>query len=165
MLITYYRIVGGDEEYIGSTERTAERRYIEHVSCYNTKHGLCASFMLFEKYGVENCHIEEIETRECATKEERYKREGELTLACPKCVNLHVAGRTRDDWYEEARPELLEKMKQNYQDNLGERRAYAREHSKTYYKANAEKKAAYQRANLQRILERRRIARLTPTDL
>jgi len=159
MLITYYRIVGGDEEYIGSTERTAERRFVEHVSSYNTKHGLCASFMLFEKYGVENCRIEVIETGEYDTREAYRKREGELILASPKCVNLHVAGRTRDDWYEEARPELLEKMKQNYQDNLEERRAYAREHSKTYYKANAEKKAAYQRANLQRILERRRAKR------
>ena len=140
MLITFYKIIGGDEEYIGSTERTAEKRYIEHVSSYTTKHGLCASFMLFEKYGIKNCRVEVIEVGEYDTRNDYRKREGELILSSPKCVNLHIPGRDREDWYEEARSELLGKMKQNYQDNLEERRAYAREHSKIYYKKNAEKK-------------------------
>jgi len=146
MLITYYRIFGGDEEYIGSTKKTLGQRWSEHKSEYRLKTATTTSHILFEKYGVENCRIEEIETRECATPEERKSREAELILALPNCVNKYIPGRTMAEWYEANT--WINDHKLAYRQA---RREEINTHSRTFYEAHREEINARQR-------ERRRAA-------
>jgi len=161
MLITFYAIVGGDERYIGSTKKTLERREYLHKWDFKQGNHTTNSHLLYEKYGVENCRIEEIETRECATLEERYAREGELIRATPNCVNTKIMGKTRAEYYQEHREEILSRHQ--------ERRDELLEYNKTYHEANKERiharQKAYYEANRDKILalqkenrERRRAA-------
>lgn len=68
----------GNMVYAGSTNRTLDIRYSDHISNYksykNSKANYLSSFKLFEKYGIENCKIEPILTKVC-TKIERYMLE------------------------------------------------------------------------------------------
>lgn len=158
MLITFYAIVGGDERYIGSTERTLHDRERGHKNEYNAGIRMTGSYDLYEKYGVENCRIEEIETRECATPEERYKREGELIRVSPNCVNKQIAGRSKKEYYADHYDEIREKQKEYYVTHKEEIVANVNRWREANYQQFREKATARQR-------ERRRIARLTPTDL
>ena len=62
-----YKIIGGDECYIGSTFKTLETRFKKHIQHYQSDN-YCSSQYLFNKYGVENCHIEPIEELNCDKK-------------------------------------------------------------------------------------------------
>ena len=105
MLVDYYTIIGGDERYIGSTINGIDERWRKHKSDTNP----CASKYLFEKYGIENCRIEKIETYDCATAKERYKREGDLVRATPNCVNKYVPGRSFEEYCKELKEEITTK--------------------------------------------------------
>ena len=56
------------------------------------------SFILFDKYGIENCKIELVELYPCDSKEELNRREGHW-IKNEECVNKSVAGRTRKEYY------------------------------------------------------------------
>jgi len=155
MLITFYAIVGGDERYIGSTKNTISDRWSHHKAVFRL--GLdhhCNSYKLFEKYGVENCHIEEIETRECATKEERDTREGELIRASPNCVNKDTPGNTYEEWYAEHLEEHLARCKEwreaHREEYLAQLKAYRED------PVNREKRRAYNEAHREEINARQR---------
>jgi hypothetical protein len=153
MLITYYRIVGGDERYIGSTIRTIKERFGEHIRKQN-----CSVKHLFGKYGIQNCQIEEIETRECATKKERLKYEGQLIRDTPNCINDILSGRTAEEYYAEYHDEIREKQKEYYGANREVILRQKREKHSLIPREERDRRNAMAR-------ERRRIARLTPTDL
>ena len=53
---------------------------------------------IFDEFGVENCKIELVETFPCDSKDELLKREGYHIQANP-CVNKHIAGRTRNEYW------------------------------------------------------------------
>jgi len=61
--------------YVGSTTQRLRQRWAEHKSGFirwrNGVHTNCSSFRLFEKYGVENCTIIEIEQCSIETRKER----------------------------------------------------------------------------------------------
>lgn len=95
-----YKIVpknGGEygDVYYGSTSKTdLKDRFARHKHCYSSfkngkKLSVCASFILFEKYGVENCEIIQIEIYPCDNKKELYKREAYFILN-NKCVNIAI---------------------------------------------------------------------------
>jgi len=80
-----YKIVvnNTDEEYrpyIGSTTKEyLSQRFVSHKGDYsrykNGKHHPISSFILFDKYGIENCEIVLIENYPCTTKDELRARE------------------------------------------------------------------------------------------
>ena len=108
-----YRIKGGEECYIGSTiEKYISNRLGGHKTKYKlAKSGKikynCMSFLLFDKYGVENCFIELIELYPCGSKAELHKREGECIRA-EVCVNKNIAGRTVKEWMSDNKEYLKE---------------------------------------------------------
>lgn len=107
-----YRIYCENEEYIGSTIRPLSERMNGHrVSYKNKTHALCSCKILFDKYGAENCRIELIEQYPCNTREELYKREGEIQRE-RNCINLRIAGRTKQQLYIDNREKFLEQKKQ-----------------------------------------------------
>jgi len=86
-----YKIVGGNEHYIGSTtQRYVSQRFSQHVAKYNrykkTGKEFVSSFILFDKYGVDGCSIELIEYFSCKHKQELEKREFSHIQSSP-CVN------------------------------------------------------------------------------
>ena len=87
--------------YIGSTcEPILARRMAGHRRDYTRwkagRYGNVTSFMLFGKYGVDNCNIFLIEKFPCENKDELMKREGHYIKTIP-CVNKFIAGRTNKE--------------------------------------------------------------------
>ena len=96
--------IGYNECYYGSTIQPLSKRIGKHRSDYKRyKDGKCnnvTSFILFDKYGVENCKIELVEDCDCKTKEELHKREG-FYIRNNECVNKVITGRTWKEYYKD----------------------------------------------------------------
>ena len=125
-----YKIVdiGYNEEYFGSTTVELSSRMSKHRTSYrrwaNGSKDSCTSFLLFEKFGLDNCKIELVEVFPCNSKEELRKREG-YWIKHEECVNKSVAGRTQREYIEDNREMILEGLRQyNIQnkDKIKERR-------------------------------------------
>ena len=80
-----------NEVYYGSTCQILCKRMDGHRGCY--KHWLngskkyISSFILFEKYGVENCDIYLVELYPCDSKEQLLAREG-YNIKNNKCIHV-----------------------------------------------------------------------------
>ena len=109
-----------EEIYIGSTIKSLKDRYSAHKSDYKkwleNKRGFYSSFSLFEKYGVDTCFIELIETHNCNNADELKKREGHFQAQI-KCINKCRAGtghynkERNKDYYRKNREVILQKQK------------------------------------------------------
>jgi len=117
-----YRIRGGDECYIGSTvEKYISNRFGNHKKNYKlAKSGRikysCRSFLLFDKYGVENCIIELIELYPCGSKAELHRREGEY-IRTETCVNKQISGRTVKEWVDDNKVHHIQQQKEYREKN------------------------------------------------
>ena len=111
-----YKIVdvGYNKCYVGSTTEKLSMRMVRHRSDYkrykNGKIYKITSFDLFDKYGIENCKIELVENVKCETKEELLKKEGEYIRQID-CMNKLLVGRTKKEWYEDNKAEVLNQHK------------------------------------------------------
>ena len=75
--------------YYGSTARKRLcDRYSGHLANYKNKKQYTTSCLIFEKYGVENCHIVLVEAFPCANRDELTGRETEFIRTLP-CVNKY----------------------------------------------------------------------------
>ena len=72
----------------------------------NGSKAYCSSFLLFEKFGLDNCKIELVEVFPCNSKEELRQREG-YWIKQEECVNKLVAGRNRVEYYSENKDKIL----------------------------------------------------------
>ena len=77
--------------YVGSTTQTLSARMKGHRRSYRDwikgdLRILTTSFLLFEKYGLDNCIIELIENYPCESREELHRKEGEYVLKL-NCIN------------------------------------------------------------------------------
>ena len=121
--------------YIGSTIQPLSYRMSLHNYHYrkHTKgeHGNISSFDII-KFG--DAYIELIENYPCANKEELEKREGEIIRESPNSINNNIAGRTKQQYYEDNKESILERHKQYYEDN----KESIRERHKQYYDDNKE---------------------------
>jgi hypothetical protein len=111
----------GDKIYIGSTTKQyLSQRMDKHRMEYRywkTKPiTYMSSFIVFDEYGLENCFIELIESKECNSRDELHKLEGKYIREL-NCVNKIVAGRTRKQHYEENKEQLSLKAKSRYELN------------------------------------------------
>ena len=140
-----YKIVSNTDTdicYVGSTTRPLLCQRMEQhrwgykylKSGYKTSN--ISSYILFDKYGVENCSIELIEMFPCNTKDELTKREG-YYIRSLNCVNKIIAGRTRLEWYEANRDTILNSYKEYREANP--------EYKKKWHKANPKANREYQR--------------------
>jgi group I intron endonuclease len=77
----------GDKVYIGSTKkRYLCNRWADHCSKYRLKNGgHCASYELFNEYGMDECKIQLLE--ECDDSQ-RYERERYWITSSPNCINI-----------------------------------------------------------------------------
>ena len=115
-----YKITGGDEVYYGSTTKTKEERLKEHISGYKSwlddKSDYTSSFYLFNKYDISNCKIELECEYPCNSREDLEEIEGWYQKN-HTCVNMHIAGRTLKEWYQDNKEQILEQNKQYNEKN------------------------------------------------
>ena len=132
-----------NEVYYGSTCQLLCKRMDKHRTNYkcwlNSKYGKAYVFVLFEKYGVENCKIYLVELYPCETKEELFAREGYHTKN-NKCVNRMVAGRTRKQYYEDNKETILEQHKPYKREYNNKNLQKIQEYNKQYHEKNKEYK-------------------------
>jgi hypothetical protein len=131
-----------NEVYYGSTCQLLCKRMDGHRGCYkhwlNGSNKYISSFILFEKYGIENCNIYLVELYPCETKEELFAREGYHTKN-NKCVNKIVAGRTRKQHYEDNKEILLEQRKPYKKEYYYKNLQKIQEYKKQHYEKNKDK--------------------------
>jgi hypothetical protein len=135
-----YRITDNayTECYIGSTTQPLCNRMADHRKHYTGfKKGTrvyITAFILFDKYGLENCKIELIEEIPCESKEQLMKIEGEY-IRKEDCVNKVIAGRTLKEYKDDNRQSIREKNKEYYNRNFDIIKAKRKEnYNKEYYK-------------------------------
>ena len=132
-------ITGGEsgDVYVGSTaKKLLSQRMSSHRSGYKrwkagAKYNL-SSFILFEKYGVENCQIVLLELVNVNIKDELIAREKHY-IQTMECVNRNVAGRTKLEYYRETREVSSIKKAEYYQKNkeiIGKKKAVYRQGNK-----------------------------------
>lgn len=160
-------IVDHDEEdiYIGSTTKqylsqrmTKHRRhYIEYKE--GKKCSNISSFILFDKYGYENCKIILLELVEANTKDELRIKETEY-IKNNKCINkIKRPFRTNEEkteyrkqYYENNKEKQINQV-QEYRLNNKEK---INEYQKEYRLNNKEKQKQYYEKNKDKILKRRK---------
>ena len=131
-----------EEIYIGSTTKEyLSQRMEKHRSNYKYwkegKYRKTNSFILFEKYGVENCNIILLEYINAQSKDELTAKEAEY-IKNYKCINKFIPFRTneeRKDKIKEYYENNKDKFKEYYQDNKDK----IQKIKKIYYENNKDK--------------------------
>ena len=104
------------EKYVGSTTKERlSQRLAGHVSQYKKyQNGVKIYVSSFEIIAGGTYQIELIELCPCNSKDELSRREGEI-IRTTDCVNHRVAGRTRAEWKQDHKLDLIESNAQYYQ--------------------------------------------------
>ena len=145
----------GDKIYVGSTTKQyLSQRMDAHRSQYkrwkDSKITMAvSSFILFDEYGVENCFIELLETKECNSKDEVLQLEGKY-IRDLECVNKRIAGRTKKEYLEDNR----EHLKQYHEDNYERIQSYQRQYRELNKETTKEKNKQYHDLNKEKIKKR-----------
>ena len=139
-----------DEIYIGSTVQSLNKRFIKHKTHYkmflNGKYNNISCFKLFDKYGIDNCFIELIESYPCETKKDLEKREG-ILIKNNNSVNRIIVGRTKKEYIEDNK----EKIKKYQEDYINNNKEKIKDYHEVYYKDNKDKIKKYQEDNKEKI--------------
>ena len=143
------------ECYYGATIQPLSKRMGVHRSNYKAykeeKCAIATSFILFDKYGVDNCKIELVEEIECKSKEELHQREA-YWIRNNNCVNKNIPGRTDKEYREDNKEKLKEYNKEYREQN--------KEKLKEYFEQNREKikeyRKEYREQNREKIKEYRK---------
>ncbi|AIW01911.1 MAG: hypothetical protein ASQ68_gp21 [Yellowstone Lake virophage 6] len=128
----------GNKIYIGSTTKEyLSQRMDTHRQNYkkwkNNKYHNITIFKIFDEYGLENCNIELLEAKDCKSRDELNKLEGEYMRKLD-CVNRCIAGRKIKEYLKDKKDELREK-RLKYNEKNKEIRCIKQ---KEYYKENKE---------------------------
>ena len=107
--------------YIGSTTKQyLSQRMTAHKKDYRSyqkgNHKKITSFILFDKYGIDNCNILLLELVNVETKDELHNREAHY-IKNLKCVNKIIPKRTPKEYRQDNKESIIIKKKQYRQDN------------------------------------------------
>jgi hypothetical protein len=136
--------------YIGSTtKKYLSDRMCDHRADYKRKkEGKRGpnSFVLFDKYGVENCKIHLIMLYPCNTKDELLAKEGEY-IRTLNCVNKVIPNRTKQEYDKEYRIKMkdneeYQQKRKDYRQNVFEKTEKRINYLKEYRENNKEKTSA-----------------------
>jgi hypothetical protein len=151
-----YKIVDltTNEIYIGSTiKETLSHRLAQHTSNYRQfldgNYHFVTSFNILKN---NNYQIELLELYPCETRDELNSREG-FYIKNNSCINKNIAGRTKKEYYEQNKEEILENNKEYQQKNKQELAEKSKEYRKQNKEQIAEKSKEYQQQNKEHIAE------------
>lgn len=113
--------------YVGSTTKQyLSQRIVKHRNSYKhwkenpEKYSFVSSYILFEKYGIENCYIELLDLCPCSCSEELRKKEREWFDKL-NCVNIVRPFITKEEnYYETHKKEITETRKIHYDEHKEE---------------------------------------------
>ena len=129
--------------YIGSTTQKLTQRLGEHTRQYkkyfNEKFRYVSSFDIIKNGNYEIILIEEVN---CNNKEQLHKIE-RMHIEANECVNLRIPSRTKKEYYNANREEIIEKQKEYYKANIEEIKEYKKQYSKEYRDVNGDKIKEY----------------------
>ncbi|AGM15748.1 GIY-YIG superfamily endonuclease [Preplasmiviricota sp. Gezel-14T] len=138
-----YKIIAPDtdEVYIGSTIQTLPQRLSKHTSDArlwrgDTSRKYCYSEMMLRNEGYK---IELLYDFPCGSLAELSREEGETAKLFPTRVNKNVAGRTREEWFQDnntTEVEYKRKWRQNNPEKVKESFAIWRNKNPEKYKEN-----------------------------
>jgi hypothetical protein len=153
-----YKIVGGNECYVGSTcKKLLSQRMVQHRGDFEkylreTSHYV-SIYDLFFKYGVENCKIKLLELCPCSCNDELRKKEQEWINKL-ECVNIINAYLSKEDllklrneiqkkYYEKNKKIITEKTKiyqQTHKEEIAKRtKIYRDKHKEQISEKNSVK--------------------------
>ena len=138
-------------QYIGSTtNKTLARRLAEHKSDHTRYIKELKKYKMssFDIIDTGNYQIELIELYPCDTKDELHAREGYF-IRTLECINKVVPGRTKTEYYQDNKKQILANRKQYSQDHPEQKTTKNRiyyQNNKEQSKANNRKRYAYQAA-------------------
>jgi len=118
----------------------------------NKSNSFITVFKLFDKYGVENTHIELIELYPCNSSDEKRQREG-FHIRANECVNKRIECRTDKEYYNDNRDKLLSFQKEYRESNSDKIRLYKKEYQIRNKALLSEKKKKYKEEHPERIAE------------
>ena len=150
-----YKIVSPntDKIYIGSTKRTLRQRMNNHISEYNKKR-YCTSKIIL---AAGNATIELIEVFNCDNRKELHQREGYyIRLYINICVNKIIPDRTKAEYYQENRDEILEQHKQFYESHKEQILEQVKQYNEAHKEQIAAKKKVHYATHKKQILEQRK---------
>jgi hypothetical protein len=106
-----YKIVNDVDDciYIGSTILPLGVRFSKHKNKFkkNTETQTKAK-LLFENYGLKNCHIELIENYPCISRKELcYREKGFIIANQNNCINKQIPTRTKKEYRQDVREARL----------------------------------------------------------
>jgi len=154
------------EVYYGSTTTTLCKR----LNWHKTKSNNCKSKILYEKYGSDNIKIVLIKNYPCNSIDELNAEEGKYHRQY-KCVNKRIEGRSRAEYYQDHKEDIIENQKQYYQDHKdklceNQKEYYqdnkelisikAKEYNKTHKEEISEKKKKYYEDNKDKLCEKKK---------
>ena len=129
-----YNVVN-DDFYVGSTTRKLSERMADHRACIHSKKSQhLLIYKAFREHGVESFYIELIEKCPCHDIEELRKKEGEYIRQLKPSLNKFIAGRTKQEYYENNKEYINEHMHEYYENN----KEYIIEQHKQYNENNKE---------------------------
>ena len=145
-------INGGEEGdvYVGSTSlKLLSMRLSNHRATYRRwKEGKTknvSSYELFEKYGVDNCHIILLESVNASNNDELFARERHW-IQTIKCVNKVVVGRTEKEWYHDIKGTPAgDRYRECAKKSRDARKENKKQYDKKYRDACKEKTVQYQK--------------------
>lgn len=146
-----------DEVYIGKTTKTLKERLSKHK--YSDS---CTSKQIILR---EDYVMSEID--KCDTEEESIFLESYYIRNTDNCINRNIPGRTKQEWYEENKDEILERYKIYSEQNKEKRKEYYEQNKdeilirkKEYHEKNkdkiSEKRKEYYEKNKDEINEKRK---------
>ena len=112
MTVEYiYRIINNQNSdvYVGSTTMELEQRLIKHKCDAKQRPDLSKFYTYMNEIGMNNFDIELVEYFPCETKEELFRREGEIIREIGT-LNEKNAGRTQGEYKKETYPNRRDKI-------------------------------------------------------
>ena len=147
-----------DEVYVGSTCQPLSKRF--HTHKLNTGYTKTANYKIYIKMreiGIDKFYIELFENCPCENWEQLRRKEGEVIRQLGASLNSRVECRTKSEWYNDKKEDILRKQKENRDNNIVE----FREKEKNYINNNKDKKREadrkYREKHNEEIKEIRRI--------
>jgi len=151
-------IIDHDESdiYIGSTTKQyLSQRMTAHAFAYdryknNKTTNTTSSFLLFDKYGIDNCYIILLELVEVNSKDELHQREAHY-IKTLKCINKRIPLQPRKEYNQNNENKIKEYKKKSYERNK-EKYKEKYKNNKEYKNDNEYKKEYYEAHKTEYIL-------------
>jgi hypothetical protein len=119
--------------YYGSTVNPLYKRKSQHKDKFKNNELKGSSFKIFE-LGEDDVIITLVENVNCNSKEELHQRERHY-IENNDCVNKQIPGRTKKEYYDTNKQQLLEQKKEYRETN----KDVIKQQKKDYYEANKDK--------------------------